>query len=316
MTPPAATPARPPRPTPVTVAFWLQVAAVVVLLALIGFVVWQAFEWEARIDRVARAVPDADPAEVDSERFGNIVMTALVGLPALFLAGWLGGTAVGLRRGSNVARILVFVAGGFQLLLLFGQGCTGALAIPFFFALGEPEEWDPELDGPYPPEESKFLQALYSDDGVLREDLVFGAGAGGWALVVALTLAVVVLLALPAVQRWYVPSTAEVVGRPVGPPAPAPFMLPPGYMICPDPRAHGAPPPAPPAVTPPAPIPTPTAVTQAETPAAMQAEGSTSTQAEVPAPIPAETPSAAQADAPADAPAETVAVPDPETPRN
>ncbi|SCG61511.1 hypothetical protein [Micromonospora coxensis] len=280
MTPPAAAPARPPRPTPVTVAFWLQVAAVVVLLALIGFVVWQAFDWNARIDRVARAVPDADPTEVDSERFGNIVMTALVGLPALFLAGWLGGTAVGLRRGSNIARILVFVAGGFQLLLLFGQGCTGVLMIPFLFALGEPEEWDPELDGPYPPEESKFLRALYDDDGgVLREDLLFGLGAGGWALVVALTLAVVVLLALPAARHWYVPSTAEV-GRPVGPPAPATFMLPPGYMICPDPRAHGAPPHPPTAVT--------------------------------PAGAPAVTP----AEAPADASAETVAAPDPETPRN
>jgi hypothetical protein len=259
----------------------LQVAAVVVLLALIGLVVWQAIDWNGQIDRAARLVPDADPDEVASERFGNIFTSSVVGLAALFLAGWLGGTALGLRRGSNTARILVFVAGGFQLLLFFGQCCFGALMIPFFFALGEPEEWDPELDGPYPPEESRFLQALYPDNGsVLREDIIFGAGAAGGALVVGLTLAAVVLLALPVAQRWFVPSTAEVVGRTVGPPAPATFMLPPGYMICPDPRAHGAPPHAPTAAT------------------------------------PAEAPAATPATTPADAPAEAVAAPDPETPRN
>ncbi|MGB2572420.1 hypothetical protein ACPFP2_28860 [Micromonospora citrea] len=257
MTPPAATLARPPRPTVVTVAFWLQVAAVVVLLALIGLVVWQAVDWNGQIDRAARLVPDADPDEVAGERFGNIFTSSVVGLAALVVAGWLGGTAVGLRRGSNTARILVFVAGGVQLLLFFGQCCTGALMIPFLFALGEPEEWDPELDGPYPPEESKFLQTLYPDNGsVLREDVLFGAGAGGGALVVGLTLAAVVLLALPVAQRWFVPRSAEDP-RPVGPPAPVPFLLPPGYMICPDPRVHGAPPQGPatagaPPVTPPA----------------------------------------------------------------
>ncbi|SCG46947.1 hypothetical protein [Micromonospora halophytica] len=255
MSAPAAAPARPPRPTVVTVAFWLQVAAVVVLLALIGLIVWQAVDWHGQIDRAARAVPDADPDEVAGERFGNIFMSSLFGLAALLLAGWLGGTAVGLRRGSNVARILVFVAGGFHLLLFFGQCCTGALMIPFFFALGEPEEWDPELDGPYPPEESKFFQTLYPDNGFgLREDIFFGVGAGGWAVVVGLTLAAVVLLALPVAQRWFVPRSAADP-QPVGPPAPVPFLLPPGYMVCPDPRVHGVPPPGPTVGAPPVALP-------------------------------------------------------------
>ncbi|TDC34721.1 hypothetical protein E1166_24430 [Micromonospora sp. KC213] len=247
---PTAAPARPPRPTSVTTASWLQIAAVVVLLALAGVLVWQAVDWDGQIDRAARLVPDADPEEVRSERFGNVFMTCLLGVPTLLFAGWLGATAVGVRRGSNTARILVFVAGGCQLLLTCGQGCSGALAIPLMFGVADAdaEEWDTAVEGVLG-EQSRFLDTLYPPDASfsLRDDILFGTATGGTVLVFLLTLAAVVLLALPVAQRWFVPPARHAVR----PPAPVTFMLPPGYMVCPDPRAHGVPPQVPPAATPP-----------------------------------------------------------------
>ncbi|MEH0935665.1 hypothetical protein [Micromonospora psammae] len=237
--------ARPPRPTLVTVAFWLQLATTVLLLVLIGVVVWQAVDWNGAIDRAARLVPEADPAEVDSERFGNIVMSCVIGVPLLLLAALLGSTARGVRRGSNTARIVVFVAGGCQLLLVLGQCCFAGLMLPFLFALGGPgEDWEEEVPAEFTAEESKFLQTLYGSGPDPAEDVFFAVGGLGAMLVFTLTLAAVVLLALPAVHRWFVPASAAAPRPPVAPPAPAPYLLPPGYMICPDPAAHAVPPPA------------------------------------------------------------------------
>ena len=115
MTSPDTAPARPARPGSVTVAVWLQLATVAVLLLLIGLVVFAAVRYDAQIDRAVRLVPDADPTEVSHERSGNLFMTLAVGVPVLLLAGWLAATALPLRRGSNTARILVFVAAGAQL---------------------------------------------------------------------------------------------------------------------------------------------------------------------------------------------------------
>ncbi|MBM0227450.1 MULTISPECIES: hypothetical protein [Micromonospora] len=288
MTSPDAAPARPARPAIVTVAFWLQLATVVVLLLLIGLVIVAAVRYDGQIDRALRLVPDADPAEVSDERMGNLFMALVTGVPALLLAGWLAATALPLGRGSNTARILVFVAAGAQLLLCLGQGCSGALLIPVMLAAGSADPGFDPSDG-VPPgddwEQSKFLDTLYAQGD--PADLVSGASGLGVLLVLALTIVVVVLLLLPAADRWFRPASAAragvhpvalgygypVVGAAAWPgyppvgwspspgyPAPTP-ALPPGYMICPEPALHLAHPPAGPAVS--APDPTPTGSTDA-----------------------------------------------------
>ncbi|MGC5017408.1 hypothetical protein [Micromonospora sp. DT47] len=267
MTSPAAAPVRPPRPRLVTIASWLQLAAVALLLVLAAVLVWHAMWWDGEIDRAARLVPDADPAEVADERFGNVVMSCVVGVPVLLLAALLGFAAWGVRRGSAVARVMVFVTGGLQLLCVFGQGCFAGMLLPFAFAMGggPTEDWDSEIPAEFTPDESKFLQTLYGTGPDPAEDVFFAVGGLAALLVFGLTLAAVVLLALPTSHRWFVPASGRPPGAPHRPPVaypvPAAFLLPPGYMICPDPSAHGIPPqpaPAPPAAaaTPPAGDPT------------------------------------------------------------
>lgn len=256
MTQPVAEPVRPVRPVTVTIAFWLQLAIVVFLLGLVGLVVAEAVHFDGQIDRAVRLVPDADPAEVAEERFGNIVMSMILGLPALLLAIWLAATALPVRRGGNTARILVFVAGGAQLLICFGQACSGGFLIPLSFAAGMGTEWEGEGppvgsddDGLW--EESKFLETLYSGPYAFA-DLLFPLAAVGVLTVLLLTAAVVLLLALPSANGYFVPRAATPI--PVGQypmvPAgyampgygvPAGYGVPPGYMICPDPALHLAP---------------------------------------------------------------------------
>ncbi|MFC0005156.1 hypothetical protein [Micromonospora siamensis] len=243
-------PVRPPRPHVVTVAFWLQIALVTVLLLLVALVVWHAFYWNGEIDRALAAVPDADPAEVAGERSSNVVPSAVLGgLAVLVALGW-GITAIGVRRGSNPARITTFVLGGALALLCIGPGCSGALLVPFFMIAGDPEGDYDEYDDPgADPGESKFLDTLYSSSTYGSDDLFFGLGGIGVLLVVGLTIAVVVLLLTPTANRWFNPRTASAPPA-IGYPAPAAFVLPPGYMICPDPRAHVVPAGAPPVVPP------------------------------------------------------------------
>ncbi|MBM0231484.1 hypothetical protein JNW91_06175 [Micromonospora sp. STR1_7] len=57
MSPPAAA-SRPPRPATVTIAFWLQLAVVLVLLGLAALTVAQAVHFDGQIDRAVRLVPD------------------------------------------------------------------------------------------------------------------------------------------------------------------------------------------------------------------------------------------------------------------
>ncbi|SBT50179.1 hypothetical protein [Micromonospora auratinigra] len=251
MTSPEAAPARVTRPRAVDVAYWLQLATVAVLLVVVALVVVQAVRYDARIDDVLRQVPDADPAEVSDERGGNIFTTVVIGLPALLLAGWLGATVVPLRRGSNVARILVFVAAGGQLLLCLGQVCTGLAIVPLLLigGMGDPE-FDPstgELPDGGDWEQSKFLDTLYSQDGDSGA-VAAAAGGIGVLLVVTFTAAVVVLLLLPEVRRWFrrdvppVPAAGPWPGYGYGHPQPGqPVWLPPGSLLCPDPAAHAAP---------------------------------------------------------------------------
>jgi hypothetical protein len=263
MTLPTAEPVRPARPTTVTVAFWLQLAAVGVLLAMIGLAIAAAVQFDGRIDRAAQLVPDADPDEVSGERFVNWMTMVTVAVPALFLAVWFAATARPVRRGGNTARILVFVAGGLQLLFCLGPGCLGALFIPLAFGAVD-EGWTETEDGELVWEESEFMETLYGGSDI-SEDLFAMGAAGGGLLVFVLTAAVVLLLALPPANRYFVPRAetppaatwAAYPALPAGPatlpayvpppgyPAAPVYAVPPGYMICPDPSRHLPPPPEP-----------------------------------------------------------------------
>ncbi|MGC4760428.1 hypothetical protein [Micromonospora trifolii] len=246
---PPATASRPPRPATVTIAFWLQLAVALVLLGLAALTVAEAVHFDGQIDRAVRLVPDADPAEVTGERQGNVAMTLILGVPAVLLAVWLAATAVPVRRGANLARILVFVASGAQLLVCFAQCCSGGFLVPLLTMpeMGDepPPDWDEEW------ETSTFFDTLYSGTDPW-DDLFFPAAGLGVLTVLALSAAVVLLLALPPANRWFVPRTADeaLPGPAWAMPGPTyvppgygyptvPFLpLPPGYLICPDPAAH------------------------------------------------------------------------------
>ncbi|RAO17328.1 hypothetical protein [Micromonospora noduli] len=256
MSPPATAP-RPPRPATVTIAFWLQLAVVLVLLGLAALTVAQAVHFDGQIDRAVRLVPDADPDEVTGERQGNVATALIFGVPAVLLAVWLAATVVPVRRGGNVARILVFVASGAQLLVCFAQCCSGGFLVPLLampeIAAEPPPDWDDEW------ETSTFFDTLYAGTDPW-DDLFFPAAGLGVLTVLALSAAVVLLLALPPANRWFVPRTANEAlpgpawampvpaytstgyGYPTAPLVPG-FLppnqpLPPGYLICPDPAAH------------------------------------------------------------------------------
>ncbi|MFB6392363.1 hypothetical protein [Polymorphospora lycopeni] len=165
-----------------------------------------------------------------------------MGLPTLVLAVWLAATAVPVLRGSNVGRILVFVAGGAQLAVCGLQGCSGLLFLPLLVAIddvGYVEEG--AVDGPDGLwEESEFLATLYAEP-IPFGDLSFLATGVGTVLVLTLTGAVVLLLALPPAHRYFVPRPAR---QPAPPPVPAwpvhpgGYAVPMPYLVCPDPSAH------------------------------------------------------------------------------
>ncbi|MFC4039468.1 hypothetical protein ACFO1B_13640 [Dactylosporangium siamense] len=234
--------ARPPRPAQVTVAFWLQLAGAALLLGFVGVAIAHAVHFDGAIDRAAALVPDADPGEVSDERTSNVVGTLFVGVPALLLAGWLAVTARPVLRGSNIARIFVFVAGGGQLLLAATQACGGFLLLPLAFAFSGDE--DVIVDDGVSWEESGFQDALYNSSGLFTE-VFFLSGFAVALLVLTLSGAVVLLLALPPASRYFVPRAAAPAW-PAFPGGPMP------YVICPDPSAH-FPKPLSPAVPPPPP---------------------------------------------------------------
>lgn len=235
----ATEPVRPVRPAAVTVAFWLQLVAAALLLLLIGLVVWQAVDWDGQIDRAARLVPDADPDEVRGERVTNVVMSSVLGVTALLLAVGLAVTAPYVRRGANSARILVFVAAGLPLLIFLVVGCPGALLLPLAFAPGPEGEPPSDAGAAVPWEESKFAETLYSTPDPVGDAFAI-VGVAGTLAVVLLSVAVVLLLALPPASRYFVPRVAPAGAYPIAMGASGMPLVPPGYMICPDPTLHFA----------------------------------------------------------------------------
>jgi len=239
---------RPPRPVTVTVAFWLQLAAVLMLLGLLGLMVAHAVYFDDLISRAAELVPDADPDEVSGERTGNVVTTAVPGVVVLAVAAWLAATAIPVLRGSNVGRIFVFIAGGAHLLLCLSPFVLGAAFIPLFIAGGPEYGYVPEEDIPLedlPPDgeawvNSRFYDALYSNT-TAAEDAFYAGQAAIIGVEVLLLIAVVVILAVPPASRWFVPRSVPAwPPMPVGPYAGYPAALP--YVICPDPSVHVRPP--------------------------------------------------------------------------
>jgi hypothetical protein len=247
---------RPARPTQVRVAFWLQIGAAVLLLGIVGLAIAQAVHYDHEISRVAALVPDADPAEVSGERSSNVFGTLVIGVPALLLAAWLAATAVPALRGSNVARILVFVAGGGVLLLGVMQICGGALFLQFLFAFDNGDVTSDNGGGngdvvvaSDPFADSKFIDTLYSDTDTFTGVFFLTAAFSAFAVLLIIG-AVVLLLALPPAHRYFVPRAAPPASAwPVHPgvgPVPVP------YMVCPDPSAHFPPVAAAPATSDPA----------------------------------------------------------------
>ncbi|MCM0678170.1 hypothetical protein NCC78_26350 [Micromonospora phytophila] len=171
-----------------------------------------AVHHNGQVDRVIERVPYADPVEVSIERRVNLLMALLSGVPALLLAGWLAATAFRLRRGSNTARILVFVAACGQVLLCPALGCFGALLVRTQLAA------DPGTGGSsYPTfdlaggEQSEFDMMIEVQSPTL--DLVFGMVSLGLLLVPVISAVVVVLLRRPDAAGWFSRRAAAVHAR-------------------------------------------------------------------------------------------------------
>jgi hypothetical protein len=235
---------RPPRPASVTVAFWLQIGAAVLVLAMVGVLVAHAVYYDDQISRAVALVPGADPTEVSDERSSNLFGAQIPGVVLLLVAGWLLATAVPLLRGRNIARILVFVGAGAHLLLCAGPCLAGLAIIPFAIGgVSDPGIGDVPVDGDVW-EQSRFYDTLYSAT-TSSDDAFFGSLAIGTGLEVLLVIAIVLLVALPPAHRYFVPrppTPAWPVGYPpVGAQHHVPWPQPyPGlpYVICPDPSAH------------------------------------------------------------------------------
>ena len=228
---------RPVRPSTVTVAFYLQLAVVLLLLIAIIVTIAEAIYYDSAIDRVA-ARTGADPAEVADERNGNVFGVVTVGLPCLLLAGWLAACAFPLRRGRNLARILTFVGSGLQLLACLGPIGCGLLFVPLMLSLPA-APYDPETGEPLEPGfeyygESEFLEQLYAETepAMGLSFLVFPLLT---TAVFALSVALVVLLLTSSSNRFFVPRPPVAPWPYPGHPYPLPGQVavpahaPPGY---------------------------------------------------------------------------------------
>ncbi|MFC0531814.1 hypothetical protein [Phytohabitans kaempferiae] len=254
-------PAARPRPATVTVAFRLQLGLVAVLLVLAVLMVVDAVAYSGLIDRAAE-LTNADPDEVSMERAFNVEWAVMTGLPAIALLALFAATALPVRSGSNVARILTCVGAGFPLLCCGVAGGAGTLAMVPLLAL-EPEELEQEE---FLPGDSPFYDKLYelesagptSGLAILIPILIFAA--------IAMAVAIAVLLLVPPSNRYYRPEQPPPLQTPV---YPSVYPVPPGYALvpvsalilpvtAPTPPAPGEPPAAdppekePPAAEPPA----------------------------------------------------------------
>lgn len=236
---PASTPAPPPRPATVRTAFALLVALVVCLLLMIGTEIAHAIRYDGLIDQALRATPGSGDLAA-GEHAGNLSGVLVPAVATLVLAVWLGVTAVGLRRGSNVARILTLVGLGAPLVLGLLFCVVGGLF--GFLMLGLVAPSDPGVaDGPLAGGDES---AFYNELGRLD--------SGGWSIaltVVGSTSAVVAVLLAIAVAVLLLTGGSNGYFRPRPTPGPAnpawvypqPYVYPPAYWQ--QPFWYPAPPP-------------------------------------------------------------------------
>ncbi|MEU4221712.1 hypothetical protein [Actinoplanes sp. NPDC026623] len=259
----ADTPAALRRPAAVTVAFALQVALAGTLLLMVGVAIADAVHYDALIDQAARAATSGGD-DAGSERAANLSSALLTAVPALLLAAWLGITAIWVRRGSNVARILTLVGIGAPVLLGALACVFGSLFGLLLVGLITAAPGDGFTDGEELTDDESFT-AWEGSDFYARLDRLDGKGwsvafdvLGMVTVIVALLLAVatVVLLLTSTSHRFFRPWRPAPLYRHPAPfhgyPAPfhgypAPFHGYPAPPPCPYPPAHwpgpGQPPP-------------------------------------------------------------------------
>lgn len=250
----------PRRPATVTAAFALQLAVVAGLLVMIAVVLAHAVRYDGLIDQAARATA-ASRDEAAMERAGNLSGALMPAVPALVLAVWLGCTAVGLRRGSNVARILTLV-GLAAPLLLGALFCLvgGVFGVLIELVLAGPSQTIPPDEIVVEDASGFYAELQRLDSG--GWSIVFGVlGVTGAAVALLAAIATGVLL-LTHTSAGYFRSQHPVSGPPypaywAGPAYPHPMPPPYPYRY---PAAYGQPPfwyptPAPPAAPPPTPGP-------------------------------------------------------------
>jgi hypothetical protein len=141
--PPAGRPA-PRRPAPVTIAAGLLG---VMSLAGLAYAVATLTVTPSVVGRFRAAATGAGPAVVDGFVTALWVVAAVAAIVAIILFALYVVLALGIRRGSNAARIGVWVVSGLG--LLAGSGSTVAVVVQRH-AVGAPGTLGPALSGAYP----------------------------------------------------------------------------------------------------------------------------------------------------------------------
>lgn len=195
----------------------------VLLLVNVGTQIAGAIHYDGVIDRAGR-LSRVDPELVSLEHVGNVFTTVVGTVLVTLLAVLFAACLVPLRRGSNVARILILVAAGLILLACLGPVGAGALFLPIAFMASPFLAEEPWSDVSTPGEtealsrEDAFYEALLDP----ATDL-FHLGVGASAFIVfGLMVAVAVLVLLPSANRFFVPRP-EVPALPWPMPMPMPM---------------------------------------------------------------------------------------------
>jgi len=232
----------------VTVAFAFQVALAGVLLLMVGVTIAKAIHYDALIDQAVRAAGSGG-SDAAFERTANLTGALFTAVPALLLAAWLGITAIWLRRGSNVARILTLVGLGTPLLLaalsclfggLFGLLMVGLMSAASSGGFTDGEEFTDD-EGFSEWEGSEFFSQLERLDGKGWSIAFEVLGATSVLVALLLAIATAVLLLTGASNRFFSPR--RPAPRPPYPPyhQPAQFYGYPAPPPCPYPPAHAYP---------------------------------------------------------------------------
>ena len=191
----------PARPTSVTVAFGLQLALAGLLLVLVVLDIAESIHYDALIDEALRLAGPVANEEARSERSSNLFFALVLGIPVLLLAVWFGVTAFGVRRGSNVARILTLIGLSAPLGLGVLVCCLGGTGVLMFAMLATSaggdfsedtsgEEFDTMTDSPF------YTELFRLDEGTgSTVFFVLGQTTAAFALLAGIVVGVLLLTA-------------------------------------------------------------------------------------------------------------------------